>query len=90
MNNHKIREKFTQIVALNLDVYSQRIEGVYPPKTDLERWRSKYIGTPEELLPPYTIEINHFKREVDQFVSMLMFALIDEQSENETKADEAT
>lgn len=71
----KIKDKFTEIVAIRLDVFDQRKDGVWPPNTDLERWRRRYIGTPPDERPPYTIEINHFRIEVDEFVAMLMSAL---------------
>lgn len=77
MNKAKLAEKFTEIVAIRLDVFDQRKDGVWPPNTDLDRWRRRYLGTPKDELPPYTIEINHFKIEVDEFVAMLMRAIDD-------------
>ena len=75
MNKVEIADKFTEIVAIRLDVFDQRKDGIWPPKTDFERWRKRYNGIPKEDLPPYTIVMNHFKTEVDEFVSMLMMAL---------------
>lgn len=72
----QLSEKFTEIVALRLDLWEQRNDGVWPPYTDLNRYKARYIGTPKNQLPPYTVEINLFKTEVDQFVSMLMAEII--------------
>lgn len=77
MNKARLAEKFTEIVAIRLDVFDQRKDGVWPPDTDLGRWKRRYIGTPKDELPPYKIELNHFKIEVDEFVSMLMLAIND-------------
>ena len=77
MNKAKLAEKFTEIVAIRLDVFDQRRDGTWPPDTALGRWERRYQGTPKEKLPPYAIELNHFKAEVDEFVAMLMRAIDD-------------
>ncbi len=77
MNKAKLADKFTEIVAIRLDVFDQRKNGVWPPNTDLERWKRRYLGTPKNELPPYMIEINLFRIEVDEFVAMLMRAIDD-------------
>lgn len=71
----KIKDKFTEIVAVRLDVFDQRKDGIWPPHTNLERCKRRYNGTPFDERPPYTIEINHFRIEIDEFVAMLMSAL---------------
>ena len=72
IDTDRIHREFTEIVALRLDVFEQRVHGIWPPDTDLDRHRRRYLGIPEKDLPPNIIVINHFKREVDSFVSMLM------------------
>ena len=74
---NKLARKLTEIVATRLDVFEQRKDGTWPPDTDIGRGIRRYIGTPIGLLPPHMVEINHFKNEVDQFVSMLMMAIDD-------------
>ena len=77
MDKAKLADSFREIVAIRLDVFDQRRDGVWPPNTDINRWRRRYLGTPKNELPPYTVEFNHFKIEVDEFVSMLMRAVDD-------------
>ena len=75
MNKKKLANSFTEIVALRMDAWEQRNDGIWPPNTDLDRYKRRYRGIPKEDLPPYTIEINHFRTEVDDFVAMLMNAV---------------
>lgn len=75
INKSELADKFREIVAIRLDVFDQIKDGIWPPNTDLKRWQKRYKGTPANELPPYCIEINHFKIEVDEFVSMLMQAV---------------
>ena len=75
MNKSKLAEKFTEIVAMRLDALDQRVESVWPPYTDLGRWKRRYLGRPN--LPAPYVEFNTFKTEVDQFVAMLMSAVDD-------------
>ncbi len=81
MNKQHLLNDFTEIVAIRLDAFDQRYQGIWPPHTDLQRWKDRYRGIPKEALPPFTIEINHFKIEVDEFVAMLIRAV--EMAENE-------
>lgn len=80
MNKARLSVKFTEIVAMRLDALDQRVESVWPPNTDLDRWRRRYIGLPN--LPYPFVELNHFRNEVDEFVAMLMGA-IDEETQAE-------
>lgn len=84
INKSELANKFTEIVAIRLDVFDQRKDGIWPPNTDLNRWEKRYKGTPSSELPPYCIEINHFKIEVDEFVSLLMQAVSVSQSSSKT------
>ena len=86
---HELVEKFTEIVAVRLDVLEQRLLGTWPPNTDIGRGVRRYAGTPLDRLPPYTVEINHFKNEVDQFVAMLMRAVDDAAPSPKDPRDEA-
>ena len=75
INKDKLAKKFTEIVAIRLDVHDQRKDGV-PPDTDIGRWKKRYIGASQDKLPS-TIDLNHFKNEVDESVAMLMQAMQD-------------
>lgn len=77
MNKRKIADKFTEIVAMRLHAFDQLNSGVMPPNSVTKGWLERYKGTPQEELPPYTVELNNFKYEVDNFVSMLMQAIDD-------------
>lgn len=77
INKTKLANKFTEIVAIHLNVFDQRKDGVWPPNTDLARWKRRYHGIPKEELPPYTEEINSFRIEVDEFVETLVRAIDD-------------
>lgn len=83
MNKRKLAESFTEIVAMRLHAFDQLNKGVVPPNSVTAGFRERYRGTPQELLPPYTVELNHFKYEVDNFVSMLLRA-VDEASTPES------
>ena len=71
----KLREKITEIVGVR--VYSMReiMSGKYPGEYDITKWREEYIG--KQNLPPYVIELNHFRTEVDEFTAMIMQAVAD-------------
>ena len=71
----KLAEKFTEIVAMRLDVYTQREAGVWPPHTELNRWRERYMGN--QNLPSPFVELNTFRNEVDNFVASLMSVVDD-------------
>ena len=77
MNKKKLADDFTEIVAMRIHARDQMSNGVMPPYSVTKGWRRRYTGTPPDQLPPNTVEINHFKTEVDQFVSMLMQAVDD-------------
>ena len=77
----KIHDSFIEIVAMRLHAIDQIKSGVLPPSSVTEGWRERYRGTPEKDLPPYMVEINHFKYEVDNFVAMLMQAVQKEHDE---------
>ena len=72
IDKRQLADKFTEIVAIRLDRYAQREEGIWPPDTNTDRWHERYRGTPFDKLPPYTVELNRFKHEVDYFVADLM------------------
>ena len=75
MDKRRLHDVFTEIVAIRLDTYEQRLNGIWPPDTNLDRWKHRYFGISEKDLPPYTVEINHFRIEVQNFVSMLIQAV---------------
>ncbi len=77
MRKDKLAEKFTEIVAMRLHAIDQMNNGVMPPNSVTSGYMERYRGTPQEQIPPYTVELNNFKIEVDQFVSMLMQAVDD-------------
>ncbi len=77
MNKNKLAAEFTEIVAMRIHSIDQMRAGIMPGSSVTEGWRERYMGTPKDQLPPYTVELNHFKTEVDQFVSMLMQAVDD-------------
>ena len=75
IDKRKLREKITEIVGVR--VYSMReiMSGKYPGEYDTSKWREEYRG--KQNLPPYVIELNHFKTEVDEFTAMIMQAVAD-------------
>ena len=77
MDKSKLAKNFTEIVAMRLHALDQLNNGVLPPSSVTAGWRERYQGTQQEYLPPYTVELNNFKYEVDNFVSMLMLAIDD-------------
>ena len=78
MDKRRILESFTEIVAMRLHAFDQLNNGVMPPSSVTKGWLERYKGTPQEDLPPNHVELNHFKYEVDNFVSMLMMAIDDD------------
>jgi hypothetical protein len=70
-----LAEKFTRIVAMRLHTIDQMNKGITPPNSVTKGYIERYRGIPQENLPPYVIEINNFKLEVDEFVAMLMQAV---------------
>ena len=80
MRKDKLAAKFTEIVAIRLHAIDQMRNGVTPPNSVTKGYMERYIGTPKDKLPPFTVELNGFKAEVDQFVSMLMQAIKDEET----------
>lgn len=83
MNKYKLKNALTEIVAAHLDRREQRAEGVWPPRTDLDRWKRRYVG--QNVPPPY-VELNHFRVEVDQFVATILLAV--HKAVEDTKAKE--
>lgn len=79
MDKQKLFNKFTEIVAIRLHAFDQINKGVLPPESRTAGWRERYLGTPQDKLPPYTVELNNFKLEVDNFVIMLMQAVTETQ-----------
>lgn len=77
MDKTKLASKFTEIVAMRLHAIDQMNNGVIPPNSVTNGHMERYRGTPVEKLPPYTVELNNFKIEVDQFVAMLIQAIDD-------------
>ena len=77
MNKQKISSKFTEIVAMRLNAIDQQYNGARPLGPVTDGWRERYTGIPQEQLPPYTVELNTFRTEVDNFVAMLMRVLSD-------------
>lgn len=75
MDKYGLRNKLTELVALKFDTNDQRNEGIWPPHTDLERWKKRYQGITD--LPPHMVELNMFKNDVDGFVSMLLMVIDD-------------
>ena len=72
IDRQELRDRFTEIVAIRLDVDEQREQGVYPPRTDLDRWRRRYFAPK----PPYPfVVLNTFENKVDEFVSHLMLTV---------------
>ncbi len=78
MNKRDLSNKFTEIVAMRLHAFDQVNNGVLPPQSVTDGFWERYLGTPQEDLPPSTVELNNFKTEVDSFVVMLMQAIDDE------------
>ena len=70
MDRRKLKSKITEIVGAR--VYSMReiMSGKYPGEYDISKWREEYRGA--QNLPPYVIQLNHFKNEVDEFTVMIM------------------
>lgn len=85
-------DKLTKIVAIRMDIFDQRRDGVWPPNTDLNRWRDRYRGTPKYMLPKYTVELNHFRTEVDEFVAHIILAINETEFEanNENRPPQKT
>lgn len=77
VNLQNAHDRFTEIVAMALDIYDQEAQGAYPPY-DHERWKTRYHGRPWSELPPMTIEFNRFRPVVQMVVSQLMLALDDD------------
>jgi hypothetical protein len=75
MDKSELSKRFTEIVAMRLHAFDQLKNGVTPPNSVTSGWLERYRGTPQEDLPPYTVELNSFKWEVDNFVAMLMQAI---------------
>ena len=75
MGKDKLASEFTKIVAMRLHAIDQMNNGVMPPSSVTKGYMERYTGTPQDRLPPFTIELNGFKVEVDQFVAMLMQAV---------------
>lgn len=75
IDKRKLREKIIEIVGVR--VYSMReiMSGKYPGEYDISKWREEYRGL--QNLPPYTVQLNHFKTEVDEFTAMIMQAMSD-------------
>jgi hypothetical protein len=44
--------------------------GKWPGQYDITKWIDKYQG--KQNLPPHVVELNNFRNEVDQFVSLIM------------------
>jgi hypothetical protein len=77
MRKDKLADRFTEIVAMRLHAIDQMQNGVMPPNSVTKGYIERYRGIPIDQLPPYTVELNTFKIEVDQFVAMLMQAVDD-------------
>lgn len=72
MNLNKVRDSFTQIIAMQLHANNRKNDGVMPHASLTEGWEQAYNGTPANELPPYSVEMNYFKHAVDCCVAMLM------------------
>lgn len=75
MDLKKLKEDITEIVGARTYSMREILSGKYPGEYDISKWREEYIGN--QNLPPYHIELNHFKTEVDQFTEMIMQAIAD-------------
>jgi len=75
MDLARLKDTIREIVGAR--VYSMReiMSGKYPGEYDITRWREEYRGL--QNLPPYTVQLNHFKTEVDEFTAMIMQAIED-------------
>ena len=72
IDKDKLQKDLTAMVAYKFDMLEQQFEGKYPPfkNNGLERYRGR------NLPPPY-VELNTFKNEVDNHVTIIML-LVDE------------
>ena len=72
MDKRQLADRFTKLVGTALDAKDRRAEGLLPQH---DSWLQRYHGVPESELPPFTIEMNYFKPEVDMMVCLLMQAV---------------
>ena len=75
INKIKLRKALTEVVGVRVYSMRERMSGKMPGEYDISKWREEYIGCLN--LPPYVIQFNHFKTEVDQFTAMIMEAVED-------------
>lgn len=85
MSLRNIRDSFTQIIAMQLHANNRSHEGITPPDSLTDGWERAYLGAPVENLPPYCVELNHFKNDVDFCVSLLMAELCKKKDEETEK-----
>jgi hypothetical protein len=68
-----LRGTMTEIAGSYIYSIIERMSGKYPGEYDVSKWRDTYEGRKD--LPPYCIEINNFRSEVDCLTDLIMLAV---------------
>ena len=68
-----LKQDLTELVGCKFHQLDELNKGKSPTEYDITKWIDKYRGT--QNLPPYTVELNNFRIEVDQFVTLIMSAI---------------
>jgi hypothetical protein len=72
-DKRELRDKITEIVGVRVYSMRERMSGKYPGEYDITKWKEEYMGKQD--LPPYVIQLNNFRTEVDEFTAMIMQAV---------------
>ena len=65
-----LNQDLTELVGCEFHRIDELNKGKLETEYDVTKWIGKYRGT--QNLPPYTVELNNFRLEVDQFVTLIM------------------
>ena len=68
-----IQHDLTELVGCKFYQIDESNEGRWHGEYDIAKWADRYRGI--QNLPKHTVELNNFRNEVDQFVSMIMMVI---------------